>query len=63
MNYFDQVVLEIWENNQLKSSFRNPEIEILSPNYSFTNFKMHIPREPVILEQQMSLFGKKSFIN
>ena len=63
MNYFDQVVLEIWENNQLKSSFRNPEIEILSRNYSFTNFKMHILREPVILEQQMSLFGKKSFIN
>ena len=29
MNYFDQVVLEILENNQLKSSFGNPEIDFV----------------------------------
>ena len=27
------------------------------------NFKMHISREPAILEQQMSFFGKRTFIN
>ena len=27
------------------------------------NFKMHISREQLILEQQMSSFDKKSFIN
>ena len=31
MNYFGQVILEILENNQLKSYFGNSEIVILSP--------------------------------
>ena len=31
MNYFDQVILEILENNQLKNYFGNSEIAILSP--------------------------------
>ena len=31
MNYFGQVILEILENNQLKSYFGNSEIAILSP--------------------------------
>ena len=30
MNFFGQVVLEIFENNLLKSYFGNSEIEILS---------------------------------
>ena len=30
MNYFGQVILEILENNQLKSYFENSEIAILS---------------------------------
>ena len=30
MNYFGQVILEILENNQLKSYFGNSEIVILS---------------------------------
>ena len=35
MNYFDQVVLEMWENNQLKSYIRNSEIQILYPFLDF----------------------------
>ena len=58
----------ILENNKLKSNFENSEI--LSPffeiyltkltlqSHAFLNFRMHIFREPVILERQMSSFGK-----
>ena len=75
MNYFGQVILEILENNQLKSYFGNSEISILSPFFEISkrrkltlqthvlNFKMNISREPLTLEQQMSSFDKNSFIN
>ena len=55
INYFGQVVLEILENNELKSYFRYSKLEFLSPfleisekrkltlqNHAFFNFKMYI---------------------
>ena len=32
-------------------------------NHIFLNFKMYIFREPVIIQRQMSSFGKNSFSN
>ena len=37
MNYFGQVILEILENNQLKSYFGNSEITILSSFFKGEN--------------------------
>ena len=57
MNYFGQMILEILENNQLKSYFGNSEITILSPFLEISerrkltlqnhvlNFQIHISRE------------------
>ena len=73
-----QVILEILGNNQLKSYFGNSQIAILSPFLQISlrrkltlqnhvlNFKMHISRKSLILEQQMSSFDLsliRSFIH
>ena len=75
MNYFGQVALGHWKITSLeKNYFGNSEIEIfslfleifstrkLTLQKHVLNFKMHISREPLMLEQQMSWFDKKSFI-
>ena len=76
MNYFGQVVLEILENDQLKSNFENSEIEVLSPflvislrnktnlvkSCIFLKFIIYISREPVLLESQRDYFEILSLI-
>ena len=71
MNYFGQALLEILENNWKsifetgKERFCSHFLKFLTEENQpckimFFNFKMHTSREPVILEQQMSSFGKKN---
>ena len=53
MNYFGQVFLEIWENNQLKSYFGNSEIEILNPFLEISEHRKLTLQNVVFLKKKL----------